>query len=245
MRYFRGLLWAGLCLCFPLLAGAADDAYYLFQTGNWFAVRGDLNFETETDYGTRDTRLLGNNAMEQALAFRVAGTSWLSVDLWGAAAIPTSNKNAAESSIKQNYSFAGDVYARLLNQDGQAVNLSLGLGYLQDYNQTSIPRVHVTLDRSWGGFNAAFTALAQIPVSVSRATPNGQPALRYDDVDWIMTVAASYALVRFVITKGFSTRLNVGAVLPLTVSQPTSLANVSVPQNRVQATGGLAFTYVF
>jgi hypothetical protein len=282
MKYLRALLLIAFCVGFPLLAGASssDDPYYLYQAGNWFAGRGDLNLETQTSYGTRDTRLLGPNALEQSLCLRVAGTDWLSLEAWGGAAIPTSSRTAAEGAVKQDYTYSADLYARLLKQDGQYLNLALGLGYRNDFNETSIPRVHLNVDRSWGRFDMALSTLAEIPVSVSKATPNGQPALKYDDVDWVVSYAASYEVAdwvriggeaeiddmegfwetdeaeggakldigptaRFAITKAFHARVNVGAVVPVTVNSPTSVAGLTAPPSRVGVLGCVAFGYDF
>jgi hypothetical protein len=90
------------------------------------------------------------------------------------------------------------VYARLLNQDGQYVNLSLGLGYLYDYDQTSIPRVRVTISRSWRDLDVTFGTVAELPIkktaSEAARDSDADSDDEHDPVDLIFSAACSYGI---------------------------------------------------
>jgi hypothetical protein len=181
------------------LAYADNEAYYLYQY-NRFGASGNLSLESETAYGSRETRLLGADTWEQALRMRISGTDWLAIEAWGGAAF-ANEKEDGRRETETRTSFAGDLYFRALNQAQHLVNFSIGAGYLYDYQQTSIPRVRVTLDRSWGPVNWAFSALAEMPLGeneeegaeegeVEEAEEEEEGA--YDEVDLLVSTALSY-----------------------------------------------------
>ena len=179
----------------------AEDPFYLYQRGT-FGAQGDISFESETAYGNRETRLLGEDAIEQAMRLRIAGADWLSFEGWGGIAMRTGADTGEDGN---NYAVAGDVFARVLNQEAHYLNLSLGLGYLYDYGETSIPRARLTLARRWGRFDLSFATLAEMPLSgeeeEEEAEAEGEAEeeeeeeeAAYDEVDLMFTLAASYAV---------------------------------------------------
>jgi len=185
-----------------LIVGAsfafADEPFYLYQRG-YFGAQGDISLETETAYGNRETRLLGADVVEQGLRVRVAGTDWLSFEGWGGFALRTDENAEGDG---RDSAVSGDVFARVLNQERQFVNLSLGLGYLYDYGQNSIPRARLTVGRQWRDFDLSFSTLAEMPLTEEKereeeAEAEGEEeeeAGAYDEVDLIFSAAFSYGL---------------------------------------------------
>ncbi|MCB1155006.1 hypothetical protein KDL45_15225, partial [bacterium] len=81
-----------------------------------------------------------------------------------------------------------------------------GAGYLYDYQQTSIPRAHLKVDREWGKLDAAFSVLGEIPLgedeeeeeAEAQAGVNGleeedeEEEGEYDEIDLVLSAGASY-----------------------------------------------------
>lgn len=211
-------------------ASAQEQDYYLYQRGG-FGLPGDLMIETESAYGTREQRLLAEDAFEQSLRARVNGTNWLSVEAWAGMvfynedekAQTVEDAEAAEEAAEAkdenedtDTAFAGDVYARVLSQEKAAIDLSLGLGFLYDYGQTSIPRAHLAVQRTWGKVDATFSALAELPLEEEEEEEEGEDEDNgayvgtegeeeeeeeeegaYDEVDLILSAAASYGVAEW------------------------------------------------
>ena len=201
-RTFWIFLYAAVLLLGGAALAGAEDAFYIYQPGNFFGAQGDLTLETETAYGTREARLLGDDAFEQGLRLRVSGTDWLSFEAWGGMVFQT-NEEVKEENGAQDVAFAGDIYARALNQDDHLINLNFGLGYLYDYQQTSIPRVRVVISRSWGNFDVTLGAVGEIPLKKEEGEEEGEEGEAgeeeaeeeegaYDEVDLAFNAAASY-----------------------------------------------------
>jgi hypothetical protein len=196
-RGFWILLAIAICVLGGALCASAQDAFYIYQPGV-LSAQGDLTLESETAYGTRESRLLGEDAFEQALRLRVSGTDWLSLEAWGGMVFQTNEKVKAQNGA-QDAAFSGDLYARALNQEDHYLNLGIGLGYLYDYQQTSIPRVRLTINRSWGDFDLTFSGLGEMPIATNEKTAaEGEEAEAeaekgaYDEIDLVFNTAASY-----------------------------------------------------
>jgi hypothetical protein len=285
------------------LAGAAFGAeqdYYLYQYGT-FGTPGDLTVAAESAYGTRETRLLGKDVYEQSLRARVAGTSRLSVEVWGGLvtndqqpAEETGEENGNESNSR-NSSFSGDLYGRLLKQDDQGIDLSVGLGYLNDYQATSIPRARLIVSREFDDWDITGSVLAEVPLGgeeeAEEAAAEGEKEFdsekeeeeeseaKYDEVDLSVSLASSYRFTdwfrlgaeagledmegfweeeeaeggaksivgptaSFIPWKNMSVRMNLAAVIPITMNSQTRVPN-GTDRNGAGFLGRLAVGYTF
>jgi len=223
----------------PLVAEPGASQPYLYQRAGQ-GIPGEIAVEIETAYGSRDARPFGAEGFEQGARVRTSPLRWLTAEAWGGALITAGAYKAAAGAI--------DLHVAVLNQDDHAVNLSLGAGYLFDYQQVHVPRFRVTLGRSWGPIDTSLAGYLEVPTAEGR-----------DTVDLVLALAASYRVAPwarvgleaegqdlegfwepeeaeggaklilgptawFRVWDRLYTKLNVGAVVPATTNAPTRIA---------------------
>ena len=206
-RFAIGLLV--LVLAIPVLActaAFAEESFYIYQNG-YLGMQGDVTLESETAYGTRDSRLYGSDAFEQGVAIKVSGTNWLSIRAEGSALFLTGESDEPEGLEEEEedntkFAFAGDLFFNILRQKGtRGLNFALGAGYQNDYEQTSIPRAHLALSREWDNFDLSFSTTIEVPLGgeeeeegeVEEAEEEEEEEGEYDEIDGMISLASSYA----------------------------------------------------
>jgi hypothetical protein len=133
----------------------------------------------ELGYGSRESRTFTQEGIEQGARLRFQPWERFGVEAFGGVVL-----DAGGGGYR---SFAASVegLGRVLVQARHHVNLDLGAGYSYDYRGDHVPRLRVTLGRSFGRFDLSLGALLEIPVGSAGR----------DEVDVMTTVAASYRLV--------------------------------------------------
>lgn len=170
------LLALALALTLFAAPAHADDVGlpYLYQREGQ-GPEGAVTVELESGYGTRQARPFGRDGYEQLARARWQPLPWLMAELGGGLLVT--------SDTDPRGSFAAEVVFGPLNQADHHLDLSVGVGYLFDYEEVHVPRVRLALGRSFGDFHVVLSGLLEIPTSEAR-----------DEVDVIVGLAASYAI---------------------------------------------------
>jgi hypothetical protein len=165
-------------------AAAADEERAGYATPYVYQDVGagqpmSVTAQYELGYGSRESRTFTQAGIEQGARLRFQPWERFAVEAFGGVVL-----DAGGGGYR---SFAASVegIGRVLIQSRHHLNLDLGAGYVYDYRGDHVPRLRVTLGRSFGRLDLSVAALLEIPVgSVGR-----------DGVDVIVTVAASYRIV--------------------------------------------------
>jgi hypothetical protein len=158
--------------------GAPYNSPYVYQnTGRGRSM--SVTMQYEVGYGSRESRNFGQKGVEQGLRVRFQPWSFLGLEAFGGVLL-----DAGSGSFRGK---AGGVelIGRALAQKRQGVNLDVGAGYLYDYRGDSIPRLRLTLGRSFDRLDVSLSGLMEIPVG-SRGR---------DELDVMTTLAASYGVL--------------------------------------------------
>ena len=112
--------------------------------------------EMEMGYGSREARPFGESGVEQGLRVRYSPLSWLNVEAWGGLLIPSGSAMAD--------AYSAEVNVGVLNQATAYVNVTLGAGYLYDYQNVHVPRIRLAVSRTFGKLDLIATGLSEIPL---------------------------------------------------------------------------------
>lgn len=162
----------------PVLDAAPFDTPYVYQA----AGRGremSVTVQYEAGYGSRETRNLGQEGVEQGLRLRFQPLSQLGIEAFGGLVLDrrTGGLRSGAASV--------DIIGRPLEQARHYVNLDLGVGYLYDYRGDHIPRVRLGLSRSFGALDLGLAGVLEIPVGSAGR----------DEVDVMTSIAVSYGFL--------------------------------------------------
>ena len=160
-------------------ADAGAGLSYVYQRGD-HGAQGTGTVEADIAAGTREVRPFGSSGVESGARFKLNATDRIGVEGWGGALFT--------DGAYRNAAWSAEVSARILEQSRHLVNLSVGAGFMRDYQSVSIPRARVTLGRTFGRVDASVSGLFELPQSAHR-----------DGVDVVVGAAASYR-----VSKGFA-----------------------------------------
>lgn len=241
-------------------AQSTGDFPYLYQHAGQ-TRSGLLMIESETAYGTRETRPFGEQGVEQGLRLRWAPTSFLVLEGWGGAVFTGGGYRGAAGSI--------DAYFGVLDQARHVVNLTLGGGCLLDFRTVVVPRLYVALSRSFGPLDLALSTRVEFPLGgrrdvadvvlglaascrVARWARVGAEVLAQDiEGFWEKDEAEGGAKIVlgptawFAPGRHFEVKVNAGAVIPASTNAPRNAApGVSPPVSGYGFLGRLALAWV-
>ncbi len=151
---------------------------YVYQN----AGRGQemsVTLQYEAGYGSRESRNLAQDGVEQGLRARFQPWSFLGVEAFGGVVLD------GHGGGYKSYAAGVEVIGRVLEQSRHYVNLDLGAGYLYDYRHNHVPRVRLTLGHSFDRLDLSVSGLMEIPVGAA-----GRDAL-----DVMTSVALSYGIL--------------------------------------------------
>ena len=137
-----------------------------------------VTLQYEAGFGTRDSRNFAQKGIEQGLRARFQPWEFLGIEAFGGIVVGTGDRPSRGQAVSI------EVIARALDQRWHYINLDLGAGYVFDYRSAHVPRVRLTLGRSFGRLDLSVSGLLEIPVGKAGR----------DDVDVMMSVAASYGI---------------------------------------------------
>ncbi len=160
-------------MLFPSVAVGSPVPYVYQRVGS-----GDnmsVTTEYETAYGSRQSRFFGGKGLEQGLRVRFQPWSFVNVEGWAGMLIGAQGLKAKAASVEVNF--------RVLNEASHYLDLNLGAGYVFDYLGDHVPRIRMSVGRSFGDFHTILSALAEIPVNEER-----------DEVDLMLSLAGSYSI---------------------------------------------------
>lgn len=149
---------------------------YVYQRGD-HGAQGTGTVEADVAAGTREVRPFGSSGVESGARFKFNALDRVAIEGWGGALV--------SDGTYVNAAWSAEVSARILEQSRHFVNLSLGAGFMRDYQSVSIPRARVTLGRTFGRVDTSLSGLFELPQAASR-----------DGVDVILGAAASYRVSR-------------------------------------------------
>lgn len=153
---------------------------YLYQN----AGRGhgmSFTVQYEAGYGSRESRNFAQEGVEQGLRLRFQPWTFLGIEAFGGLVIDPSKSGV------NAYAGSVEIIGRPLNQRQHYINLDLGAGYIYDYRGDHIPRVRLTLGRSFGNLDLSLSGLLEIPVGNAGR----------DEVDVMTSLALSYGILRW------------------------------------------------
>ncbi|MBI5479246.1 MAG: hypothetical protein HY906_10335 [Deltaproteobacteria bacterium] len=133
----------------------------------------------ELGYGSRESRTFTQVGIEQGARLRFQPWQRFGVEAFGGVVLD------AGSGGYRSFAASVEGLGRVLIQSRHHLNLDLGAGYIYDYRGDHVPRLRLTLGRSFGRLDLSLSALLEIPVG----------GVGRDGVDVITTVAASYRVV--------------------------------------------------
>lgn len=177
------LAWARPAAAESVAGAVEEDPYsspYVYQN----AGRGrgmSLTVQYEAGYGSRESRNFAQEGVEQGLRLRFQPVDFLGIEAFGGLVL-----DAGKGALK-GQAASVEVIGRVLRQDRHQVNLDLGGGYLYDYRGDHIPRVRLTLGRSFGKLDLSLSGLLEIPVG----------AKGRDEADVMTSLAVSYGVLRW------------------------------------------------
>lgn len=157
-------------------SGAGAGLSYVYQRGD-HGAQGTGTVEADVAAGTREARPFGASGVESGARFRANALDRVAVEGWGGALFT--------DGVYTNAAWSGEVSARLFDQARHLVNLSVGAGFMRDYQSVSIPRARVTAGRTFGRVDTSLSGLFELPQAEGR-----------DGVDVIVGAAASYRVTR-------------------------------------------------
>lgn len=160
------------------VAGDPYSSPYVYQ--NTGRGRGQsFTVQYEVGYGTRESRNFAQQGVEQGLRLRYQPLDFLGIEAFGGIVI-----DAARGGLRSQAA-AVEVIARALRQDRHYLNLDLGLGYIYDYRSDHVPRIRLSIGRSFGALDLSLSGLLEVPVGSAGR----------DEVDVMTALAVSYAVV--------------------------------------------------
>ncbi|NOZ01588.1 MAG: hypothetical protein GXP54_06835, partial [Deltaproteobacteria bacterium] len=123
-----------------------------------------------------DSRNFIPKGIEQGLRVRFQPLERLGIEAFGGMVIDSSNGDyrGAAGSI--------EIIGRVLQQERHYINMDLGAGYIYDYRGDHVPRVRLTLGRSFDALDISLSGLVEIPVGSAGR----------DEVDVMTSFALSY-----------------------------------------------------
>lgn len=153
------------------------DTPWVYQRGAPGGA-GSGSIQTETGYGSRESRNFTQAGFEQGLRVRFNPLADLALEAFGGLVFGRSDGRLMGQAASI------EALTRLLDQRNRGVDLDLGVGYIYDYQGDHIPRVRVTLSRSFDRFLLSLSGLAELPVG-----DQGR-----DEVDIMTSAAVFYRL---------------------------------------------------
>ncbi len=160
--------------------GGEPDPYptpYVYQNvGAGAEMSATIQFET--GYGSRASRALGPDGIEQGARLRFQPWRTLGLEAWGGALFDPGRTGV------DGQAAAVEIIGRLLEQRDHGINLDLGAGYIYDYREEHVPRLRLTLGRSFGRWDVSLSGLLEVPVG----------AAGRDEADVMTSLAASVAV---------------------------------------------------
>jgi hypothetical protein len=177
------LVWARPAAAQEVAQAVEEDPYsspYVYQN----AGRGrgmSFTVQYEAGYGSRESRNFAQEGVEQGLRLRFQPWEFLGIEAFGGLVL-----DASKGSLK-GQAASVEIIGRALRQDRHYVNLDLGGGYIYDYRGDHIPRIRLTLGRSFGKLDLSLSGLLEIPVG----------AKGRDEVDVMTSLAVSYGVLRW------------------------------------------------
>lgn len=181
----KGFLVAAVVLIpLQLLADEAIEPLqvsqpYLYQS-NGAGSEMSFTVSYEAAYGTRDSRNLTQEGIEQGLRVRFQPLSFLGVEAFGGVV-------STAAGVYKGWGAGFEVIGRVLEQSAHFLNLDIGAGYVRDYRQAHVPRVRLTLSRSLDALDLSLSGLMEIPVGSAGR----------DEVDVMTAFAVSYAVAEW------------------------------------------------
>ena len=161
----------------PLDADPFSSPYVYQNVGRGREMSVTLQYEA--GYGTRESRNFAQKGIEQGLRVRFQPYDFLGVEAFGGVVIGA--KDGASHSEAASF----EVIGRALNQRQHYINLDLGAGYLYDYRSNHVPRVRLTIGRSFGDLDVSLSGLMEFPVHVAGR----------DSFDVMTSLAVSYGFL--------------------------------------------------
>ncbi len=156
------------------LAHAQSSFTSVYQRDG-FGTKGSVQLGWESAFGTREARPFGEKGLEQGIRSRFSISDTVAIEAWGGLLVDTSDTSVEAGA------FSAEAQFGVLQQQDHRVNLSVGAGFLRDFQAVSIPLVRACLSRRFGPMNVAVSGLAEVPLAENR-----------DPVDLIVEVAAAY-----------------------------------------------------
>jgi hypothetical protein len=165
----------------PAAADEESASYatpYLYQDTGRGQPRSVI-VQYEVGYGSRESRSFTQEGVEQGARLRFQPWARFGVEAFGGVVVDASG--GGYRSLAASIEGLG----RVLVQARHHVNLDVGAGYIYDYRGDHVPRLRVTLGRSFDRLDVSLSALLEIPVGRAGR----------DEVDVVIAAAASYRLV--------------------------------------------------
>ena len=156
--------------------GAAQNVPFVYHRSGYTTDKSAA-VEVEVGYGSREARPFGESGVEQGLRVRFSPLSWLNVEAWTGMLIPSGSAMAD--------AYSTEVNVGLLSQETGYVNVTLGAGYLYDYQNVHVPRIRLAVSRTFGKLVLIATGLGELPLDSDR-----------DAVDVVFGLAASYEVLQ-------------------------------------------------
>jgi len=152
---------------------------YVYQrSGQGYDMSVSLMYEL--GYGSRESRNFSQEGIENGLRARFQPWSFLGIEGFGGIVLDSDGGGYRSEAASI------DVIARPLNQEQHYVNVDLGAGYIYDYRNDNIPRVRLSIGRSFNKLDLSLSGLLEIPVGASGR----------DEADIMTALAMSYAFAR-------------------------------------------------
>ena len=166
----------------PLNAARAEgEQPYVYQrTGDGHSMSFTMQYEA--GYGTRESRNFAQDGVEQGLRLRFQPLNFLAIEAYGGFLV-----NTASGGSYGDEAVSIELIGRALRQSRHYINMDIGAGYIYDYRDNHIPRVRLTLGRSFGKFDMSLSGLLEIPVGDAGR----------DEADIMVSLAGSYGISRW------------------------------------------------
>lgn len=153
-----GLIVVGLLVAGNAADARASESFVFGRSGP--GTPGALSVESETALGTRDARPFGERGVEQRLRFQAGVLTGLSFEASAGALFDSAENLAGAWDVGARWSF--------LHHATHGVNGQLTASWRNDYQGVAVPRLGLLAGKSWAGFDAVATGLAEFPVRSPR-----------------------------------------------------------------------------
>ena len=174
---FSLALAAAIFAPFDIARAEGEQPYVYQRTGDGDSMSFTMQYEA--GYGTRESRNFAQDGVEQGLRLRFQPLSFLAVEAYGGILVDTANGGSYGDEA-----VSIELIGRALRQSKHYINMDIGAGYIYDYRDNHIPRVRLTLSRSFDKFDMSLSGLLEIPVGDAGR----------DEADIMVSVAGSYGI---------------------------------------------------